>query len=399
MGSLPHSVAVADFNGDGKLDVVTANYGGNNVTVLLGNGSGGFTAAAGSPFAVGTNPQSVAAADINGDGRPDIITANSGSNTVTVLLGNGSGGFSAAEGSPFAAGTSPVSVVAADFNPDGSSGIAIADIGGGTMTVLLGMQGPSSSVLSTTASSTVGYGTSVPLKLVVTGGYGTPAGTGTFLDGGTAIGTAAQTSSPYLFTATDLAVGSHTLTASYGGDSAYTASTSNAVSITVTQAGQTITFGALANHDQGSPPFMIGATASSGLAVSFTSITLSVCTVSGTTVTTVNPGTCTIQASQAGNTNYAPAPSVSQHFTVTPATSQTIAFGALVNQVFGAAPFTVSATASSGLAVSFTSTTLPVCTVSGATVTLVSAGTCTIQASQAGNSTYAPAAPVTQSFR
>jgi hypothetical protein len=188
VGSLPHSVAVTDFNGDGKLDIVTANYGSNTVTVLLGNGSGGFTAAAGSPFAVGTNPQSVAAADINGDGKPDIVTANSGSNTVTVLLGNGSGGFTAAEGSPFTAGTSPISVVAADFNPDGSSGVAIADIGGGTMTVLLGMQGLSTSVLSTTASSTVNYGISVPLKLVVTGGYGTPAGTGTFLDGGIAIG-------------------------------------------------------------------------------------------------------------------------------------------------------------------------------------------------------------------
>jgi hypothetical protein len=397
-GSLPHSVAVADFNGDGKLDVVAANYGSNTVTVLLGNGSGGLIAAAGSPFAVGVNPESVLAADINGDGRPDIVTANSGGNTITVLLGNGSGGFAAAAGSPFAAGTNPVSVVAADFIPAGGMDIAAADIGGGTITVLLGAQVSSSSGLSTTASSTVTYGTSVPLKLVVTGSFGTPAGTGTFLDGGVAIGTAIQTSSPFLFTATTLAVGSHTLTASYGGNSAYTSSTSNAISITVTQASQTITFSALSNHAQGGPPFTIDATASSGLAVGFTSTTPSVCTVSGATVTLGSPGTCTIQASQVGNGNYAPAPSVSQHFTVTPATSQTIAFGALSDQAFGTAPFRLSATASSGLAVTFTSTTLPVCTVSGTTVTLVSAGTCTIQAAQPGNSTYAPAAPVMQSF-
>ncbi len=88
MGANPHSVALADFNLDGNLDIVTANSGGNTVTVLLGNGTGGFTAAAGSPFAVGTNPQSVAVADFNGDGNPDIVTANNGSNDVTVLLGN-----------------------------------------------------------------------------------------------------------------------------------------------------------------------------------------------------------------------------------------------------------------------------------------------------------------------
>jgi len=78
--------------------------------------------------------------------------------------------------------------------------------------------------------------------------------------------------------------------------------------------------------------------------------------------------------------------------------AQTIAFGPLSSQVYGAAPFTVSATASSGLSVSFNSQTTSVCTVSGATVTLVSAGTCTIQATQAGNSTYTAAAAVSQSF-
>jgi sugar lactone lactonase YvrE len=79
--------------------------------------------------------------------------------------------------------------------------------------------------------------------------------------------------------------------------------------------------------------------------------------------------------------------------------SQTIAFGTLSNQTLGSAPFTLSATASSGLAVSFASTTPVVCTVSGATVTLVVAGTCTIQATQAGNVNYGAATPVNQSFQ
>ncbi len=78
--------------------------------------------------------------------------------------------------------------------------------------------------------------------------------------------------------------------------------------------------------------------------------------------------------------------------------SQTITFGALSNQVFGAAPFTVSASATSGLTVSFASTTASVCTVSGTTVTLVAVGTCTIQATQAGNANWTTATPVNQSF-
>ena len=86
-----------------------------------------------------------------------------------------------------------------------------------------------------------------------------------------------------------------------------------------------------------------------------------------------------------------------QSFTVTPE-SQTITFGALASQPLGAAPFAPTATASSGLTVSFTSTTPAVCTVSNGMVTLLTKGNCTIQASQAGNSNYAPAPPVSQTF-
>src|SRR5207247_1367391 len=133
-------------------------------------------------------------------------------------------------------------------------------------------------------------------------------------------------------------------------------------------------------------------------AVSFASTTSAVCMVSGSTVTLVAVDTCTIQATQAGNTNYAAATPVSQSFQVTQA-SQSITFGALANQLFGSAPFTVSATASSGLPVSFNSQTTSVCTVSGSTVTLVAVGTCTIRATQAGNTNYAAATPVNQSFQ
>jgi hypothetical protein len=123
-----------------------------------------------------------------------------------------------------------------------------------------------------------------------------------------------------------------------------------------------------------------------------------VCRVTGTTVTLVAAGACTIQATQPGNTNWIAATPVNQSFQVTPG-SQTITFGTLPNQALGTPPFTVSATASSGLAVSFASTTSAVCTVSGATVTLAAAGTCTIQATQTGNANWLAATPVSQSFQ
>jgi hypothetical protein len=199
-------------------------------------------------------------------------------------------------------------------------------------------------------------------------------------------------------TVTLVAVGTCTIQATQAGNSNWAAATPVNQSFQVTQGSQTITFGALSNEAFGTAPFGVNATASSGLAVSFNSQTTAVCTVSGSTVTLVSVGTCTIQATQAGNGNWAAATPVNQSFQVTQG-SQTITFGALSNEAFGSSPFTVSASASSGLAVSFNSQTTAVCTVSGSTVTLVSVGTCTIQATQAGNSNWAAATPVNQSFQ
>jgi hypothetical protein len=96
-GGLPSSVALGDVNGDGHLDALVANWalsGNGNVSVLIGNGAGGFTAA--TPVGVGTNPDSVALGDVNGDGHLDALVANELSNNVSVLIGNGAGGFPAA---------------------------------------------------------------------------------------------------------------------------------------------------------------------------------------------------------------------------------------------------------------------------------------------------------------
>jgi PKD repeat protein len=133
--------------------------------------------------------------------------------------------------------------------------------------------------------------------------------------------------------------------------------------------------------------------------VSFASETPLICTVTGASVTFSGTGICTIQATQEGNFIYAAATPVSQNVIVTSAslTAQTITFAQPAAQRVGT-PLRLSATASSGLTVSFASTTATVCTASGVTATFLTAGTCTIQATQAGNATYAAAAPVSRSF-
>jgi hypothetical protein len=146
-------------------------------------------------------------------------------------------------------------------------------------------------------------------------------------------------------------------------------------------------------------PVALVATATSGLTVSFTSATPSVCSVSGSTATVLTGGTCTINANQAGDAAYNPAPQVSQSFTVSPA-SQTISFtdpsdiAAFVpNQAVA-----LTATATSGLAVSFSTATPTVCTVAGSTATVIAGGTCTINADQPGNISFGAAPQVSQSF-
>jgi alpha-tubulin suppressor-like RCC1 family protein len=196
-----------------------------------------------------------------------------------------------------------------------------------------------------------------------------------------------------------LPVGNRSLTGAYGGDFIRTGSNSTAVSQTVTKAANIITFPALANRAFGDAAPVPAATASSGLAVSYASTTAPVCTVtSGGVITLVSVGTCSITASQAGNANFLAAAPVARSFSVTKV-ANTITFPVLANAVFGAAPPVPAATASSGLAVTYASTTAAVCTsTSTGAISLVSVGTCSITASQAGNANFVAATPVVRSF-
>jgi hypothetical protein len=137
-------LVVADVNGDGKVDVITADHQVYSVLVFLGDGKGKFAAAPGSPFwpRRGEHPHThgLLVCDVNNDRKPDIITANNADNDIAVMLGDGRGGFSSAAQAVFPCGPSPYPLAAGDVNEDGNIDVLVPnskpDLG--TMTVLLG---------------------------------------------------------------------------------------------------------------------------------------------------------------------------------------------------------------------------------------------------------------------
>ena len=138
VGTNATSVAIGDVNGDGKPDLVVANNGSANVSVLLNTGKGTFQKAVN--YAAGTNPVAVAIGDLNGDGKQDLVVASSENGSISILLGEGGGKFgapvTASVGDPFA--SSPSAVTLADVNGDGKLDVLLADAGTGAVTVLLG---------------------------------------------------------------------------------------------------------------------------------------------------------------------------------------------------------------------------------------------------------------------
>jgi len=131
-GGGPQSVALADFNGDGVADIVTANATSNDVSVLLGSGGSKFPATIASGVGPGASslppsPVDLAVADFNADGKPDVAVADEQSNDVSILIGKGDGSFQA--GVHYLVGVDPNSLVAADFNGDGKLNLAVLNSG------------------------------------------------------------------------------------------------------------------------------------------------------------------------------------------------------------------------------------------------------------------------------
>jgi hypothetical protein len=141
VGARPHSIAFADLDADGNVDLVTANENSNNVSVLFGNGNGTFQTHL--TFAVGSVPKTVVVGDLNDDGRLDIVTANSAGNypngstptNVSVLVNDGAGGFAPA--SHYPTGLTPFGLALGDFNEDGLLDIVTANWHTNDVTLLL----------------------------------------------------------------------------------------------------------------------------------------------------------------------------------------------------------------------------------------------------------------------
>jgi Subtilase family len=164
---------------------------------------------------------------------------------------------------------------------------------------------------------------------------------------------------------------------------------------------QTVAFTSTAPADAriGGPAYVAAATSSSGLPVSLVSASPSVCEVSGSMVSFTGVGTCTVEALQAGDSDYQPAPPQAQSFLVEKGT-QTVIFTSTAPglALIGGTPYTASAATSSGLPATISSLTPSVCTVAGVTVSFLAAGTCKIEASQPGDGEYEAAVAVQQSI-
>ncbi len=212
---------------------------------------------------------------------------------------------------------------------------------------------------------------------------------------GTAFGVLSENLSAFL----DLSATTHTNAGTYSSDAWAFAGNTNyntnngTVSDSIAKADQVITF-TVANHTFGDSDFTISGSASSGLPVTLT-VTSGACELSGNTLHITGAGDCTVSATQSGNGNYNPAPEVDRTFSIAKA-NQSITFGPLTDKTFGDTDFTVSATSDSGLPVTFSAS--GDCTITGNLVHITGAGSCTVTASQAGDSNYNPASSIDQTF-
>lgn len=422
-------VTVGDFDGDGKLDLAgVVNDGGlytGGIMVALGDGTGNFAPATGSPFTVSGTPVALAVGDFNNDDKPD-LAVDTGSNVV-ILLNTGSLGpqlqpqtiqfaplttvtYSAPPFTISATASSGLPVEFTETTPGVCEvvGDIVTILSAGTCSIQAVQPGNQqySPAPAVTQSFTVQQATeSITFNQIPNQTMGTPPVTPVAsVSSGLPITYTAQPSSVCAVSGLTLAIvgaGTCSVTASQPGNVDYLAAAPVTETFTVTLAAQSITFPTLPTQQMVGGSFALNALATSFLAVTFVSNTPGVCTVSGTMVNLIALGTCSITASQSGNSTYAAAPSLTQTFAVISVSlqSQTITFGPLTGRTLGTGTFTVSATASSGLPVTFISATPAVCSLSGNTVTLVSSGYCTITASQGGNATYNAAPPASQSFQ
>jgi hypothetical protein len=164
-GTSPDALAVGDFNGDGKADLAVANFGDNTVSVLLNTTAMGGTTptfAAQQTFAVGAGPETLALGDFNGDGKPDLAVVNYGAGTVSVLLNTTPVGATTPTYAPqqtFAVGNHSTRMVVGDVNGDGKPDLAVINFGDNTVSVLLNITAMGATAPAFAAKQTFAVGT------------------------------------------------------------------------------------------------------------------------------------------------------------------------------------------------------------------------------------------------
>jgi hypothetical protein len=319
-------------------------------------------------------------------GPPYAVTATGGGSGNPVVFSSGSPSTCAVSGSTVSfvgAGTCTI-----DANQSGNENYNAAaqeqqsfSVGAGSQTITFTSTAPSNATVGGPAYTVTATG----------GGSGNPV---VFSSGSPSTCTVSGS------TVSFVGAGTCTVDANQVGNANFNAAPQAQQSFAVAKVAQTITF-------KSTPPnpatvggtYNVEATASSGLAVSFSSATPLVCTVSGSTVTLGAAGECTIDANQAGNESYEPAPQAQQSFAVTQRAQKITLESSPPSPANVGGVYNLKASSSSGLAVSFSSATPSVCTVSGSTASFIHVGECTIDFNQAGNGEYEPAPQVAQSFQ
>lgn len=369
VGWTPAALAVNDFNADGVLDIAVANYWDNTVTILLGNSSDPGTFTVNQTISVGHGPIALASADFNGDGIPDLAVASFNDNQVWVLTGDPQhpGQFVSPK-YVSATGPSPTSLAVADFNNDGVPDLAVSNSGDGTVSILWGVSGlngvfPTQQILDVgegPESVTVGdfNNDGIPDIAVANAGDGTIGilinqGGGDFqslrsyqvgmgprqvipwsvsscqspgiasvdIDAGTATVFAQGSTFSGSFNKQSMSgTGIHQIEAMYlpNGQSPYAKSTSNAIALNLGQGSgilQTITFPALQPVTYGTSPVSLMASASSGLPISY-KVVSGPATIEGAQLTLSGAGNVVVEADQGGNNTYAAATPAQQALTV-----------------------------------------------------------------------------------
>jgi hypothetical protein len=353
-GRYAYTAALADVNGDGKLDLLVTNQCpiGNSCVngelgVLLGNGDGTFQTALINPIPQLTGVQQLAVADFDGNGTLDIA---SGAGDF-LLLGKGDGTFQPS----LILGADGPGIAVGDFNLDGKPDLAV-----GGVTILMNISSaPARTATTTTLTSLLNpsaYGQSVSFRATVSSQSGaSPTGTATFSDGGSTLGTVSLVNGSASLSVSTFAIGSHSISASYSGDSSFSQSSSS-LTQTVNPAATTTAATVAPNPSVFGQSVAITTTVTSGAGVPSGSVTfndggteLAIGSLNGSgqaalSTSALTAGSHTIAASYSGAGNFAGSTSNAVSLTVNKASTTTIISTQTPNPSVAGQPVSISFT-------------------------------------------------------